>query len=65
MKTIKIRDDVYEKLVEIKGDKSFSDVIDELIEESKKKHVIKGKIKTWKNILGFYQKRKLKNYGKK
>ena len=34
MKTIMIRDDVYRKLVEIKGDKSFSDVIEELIEES-------------------------------
>lgn len=29
-----IRDEVYRKLVEIKGDKSFSDVIEELIEES-------------------------------
>jgi len=34
MKTIMIRDDVYKKLVEIKGDKSFSEVIEELIEES-------------------------------
>ena len=34
MKTIMIRDDVYEKPLEIKGDKSFSDVIEELIEES-------------------------------
>ena len=34
MKTIKVRDDVYRKLVEIKGDRSFSDVIEELIEES-------------------------------
>lgn len=34
MKTIMIRDEVYRKLVEIKGDKSFSDVIEELIEES-------------------------------
>ncbi|MFP3233016.1 MAG: antitoxin VapB family protein [Sulfolobaceae archaeon] len=34
MKTIMIRDEVYKKLVEIKGDKSFSDVIEELIEES-------------------------------
>ena len=34
MKTIMIRDDVYRKLVEIKGDRSFSDVIEELIEES-------------------------------
>jgi predicted CopG family antitoxin len=34
MKTIMIRDDVYKKLVEIKGDKSFSEIIVELIEES-------------------------------
>jgi len=34
MKTILIRDDVYKKLNEIKGNKSFSDIIEELIEES-------------------------------
>ncbi|BAB66160.1 antitoxin VapB family protein [Sulfurisphaera tokodaii] len=34
MKTIMIRDDVYKKLLEIKGDKSFSEIIEELIEES-------------------------------
>ena len=34
MKTITVRDDVYRKLNEIKGDKSFSDIIEELIEES-------------------------------
>jgi len=34
MKTIMIRDDVYRKLNEIKGNKSFSDIIEELIEES-------------------------------
>jgi predicted CopG family antitoxin len=34
MKTIMIKDDVYRKLNEIKGDKSFSDIIKELIEES-------------------------------
>jgi predicted CopG family antitoxin len=34
MKTIVIRDDVYRKLSEIKGNKSFSDIIEELIEES-------------------------------
>ena len=32
--TIMIRDDVYRKLNEIKGDKNFSDIIEELIEES-------------------------------
>lgn len=35
MKTIMIRDDVYRRLVEIKGDKSFSTIIEELIKESK------------------------------
>jgi predicted CopG family antitoxin len=34
MKTIMIRDDVYNKLARIKGNKSFSDIIEELIEES-------------------------------
>jgi len=34
MKTIMIRDDIYRKLNEIKGNKSFSDIIEELIEES-------------------------------
>jgi predicted CopG family antitoxin len=34
MKTIVIRDDVYRKLSEIKGNKSFSDIIEKLIEES-------------------------------
>ena len=34
MKTIMISDDVYNKLARIKGDKSFSDIIEELIEES-------------------------------
>ena len=34
MKTITVRDDVYRKLNEIKGNKSFSDIIEELIKES-------------------------------
>jgi len=34
MKAIMIRDDVYRKLNEIKGNKSFIDIIEELIEES-------------------------------
>jgi predicted CopG family antitoxin len=34
MKTIIVRDDVYRKLNEIKGNKSFSDIIEDLIEES-------------------------------
>jgi len=34
MKKIMIRDDVYRKLNEIKGNKSFSDIIEKLIEES-------------------------------
>ena len=33
MKTIMIREGVYRKLNEIKGNKSFSDIIEELIEE--------------------------------
>ncbi|BCS93498.1 hypothetical protein L3N51_01761 [Metallosphaera sp. J1] len=35
MKTIMIRDDVYERLLEIKGDRSFSELIDQLIRESR------------------------------
>ena len=34
MKTIMIREGAYRKLNEIKGNKSFSDIIEELIEES-------------------------------
>jgi len=34
MKTIMIREEVYRKLNEIKGDKSYSDIIEDLIEES-------------------------------
>jgi len=34
MKTIIIRDDVYRKLNKIKDNKNFSDIIEELIEES-------------------------------
>jgi predicted CopG family antitoxin len=34
MKTIMIRDDVYNKLARIKCNKSFSDIIEELIEEA-------------------------------
>ena len=34
MKTIIVRDDVYRKLNKIKGDKSFSDIIEDLIDES-------------------------------
>jgi predicted CopG family antitoxin len=34
MKTITIRDDIYNKLIKIKGNKNFSDIIVELIEES-------------------------------
>ena len=36
MKTIMVRDDVYRKLVEIKGDKSFSEFIEQLLEDSAK-----------------------------
>ena len=34
MRIIKVRDEVYKKPAQFKGDKSFSDVIEELIEES-------------------------------
>jgi predicted CopG family antitoxin len=34
MKTITIRDDIYNKLIKIKGNKNFSDIIEEIIEES-------------------------------
>ncbi|BFI73058.1 antitoxin [Nanoarchaeota archaeon] len=44
VKTITIRDDVYKKLLEIKGDKSFSEIILELIEK-------KSNIKIFKDIL--------------
>jgi predicted CopG family antitoxin len=39
MKTITISDEVYEKLVRIKGKKSFSAVIDELIKRNVEKRV--------------------------
>ena len=39
MKTITISDDVYEKLVRIKGSKSFSAVIDELIRKNVEKRI--------------------------
>jgi Uncharacterized ACR, COG1753. len=48
MKTILIRDDIYKKLNEIKGDKSFSDIIEDLIEES-----LSLRKKSWINILAY------------
>ena len=39
MKTITISDDVYEKLVRIKGKKSFSAIIDELIKRNVEKRI--------------------------
>ena len=39
MKTITISDDVYEKLVRIKGNKSFSAIIDELIKRNVEKRI--------------------------
>jgi len=39
MKTITISDDVYEKLVKIKGNRSFSVVIDELIRKNVEKRI--------------------------
>lgn len=38
MKTITISDDVYEKLVRIKGNKSFSAIIDKLIKRNVEKN---------------------------
>lgn len=35
MKTIMIKDTVYRKLSEVKNSKSFSELLDELVEESK------------------------------
>ena len=39
MKTMTISDDVYEKLVRIKGKKSFSAIIDELIKRNVEKRI--------------------------
>lgn len=39
MKTITISDDVYEKLLRIKGKKSFSAIIDELIRRNVEKRI--------------------------
>ena len=39
MKTITISEDVYEKLVRIKGKKSFSAIIDELIKRNVEKRI--------------------------
>ena len=39
MKTITISDDVYEKLVKIKGKKSFSATIEELIRRNTEKRI--------------------------
>jgi len=41
MKTITISDEVYEKLVRIKGKRSFSSVIDELIKKNVEKRIEK------------------------
>ena len=39
MKTITISDDVYEKLLRVKGKKSFSAIIDELIRRNVEKRI--------------------------
>jgi len=39
MKTITVSDDVYEKLVRLKGNKSFSAIIDELIMKNVEKRI--------------------------
>ncbi|QXJ28879.1 VapB protein (antitoxin to VapC) [Saccharolobus shibatae B12] len=52
-----IRDDVYKKLFEIKGDKSFSEVIEELIKESLS--VRRKKIEKYFGILNEEEAREL------
>ncbi|QXJ32166.1 VapB protein (antitoxin to VapC) [Saccharolobus shibatae] len=52
-----IRDDVYKKLLEIKGDKSFSEVIEELIKESLS--VRRKKIEKYFGILNEEEAREL------
>ncbi|GEM_PF-1883593 len=41
MKTVTLRDDVYRKLLSLKGDRSFSDVIDDLIRRDVERRVSK------------------------
>ena len=41
MKTVTLRDDVYRKLLSLKGDRSFSDVIDDLIKRDVERRVSK------------------------
>jgi len=60
MKTIMIRDDVYRKLNEIKGDKSFSDIIEELIEES-----LSLRKRKLKKYFGILSEEGLKNWREK
>jgi len=57
MKTILIRDDVYKKLNEIKGNKSFSDIIEELIKESLS--LRKKKLKKYFGILSKQEAKEL------
>ena len=57
MKTIIVKDDVYRKLNEIKGNKSFSDIIEELIEESLS--LRKKKLKKYFGILSKEEDKKL------
>ena len=57
MKTIIVKDDVYRKLNEIKGNKSFSDIIEELIEESLS--LRKKKLKKYFGILSKQEAKEL------
>jgi len=57
MKTITVRDDVYRKLNEIKGNKSFSDIIEELIKESLS--LRKKKLKKYFGILSKQEAKEL------
>ena len=57
MKKITVRDDVYRKLNEIKGNKSFSDIIEELIKESLS--LRKKKLKKYFGILSKQEAKEL------
>lgn len=59
MKTIMIRDDVYKKLVELKNDESFSEIIEKLIEDSI--NVRRNKLKKYFGILKDEEAKQLEN----
>lgn len=59
MKTIMIRDDVYKKLVELKNDESFSEIIEKLIEDSI--NVRRNKLKKYFGSLKDEEAKQLEN----